>query len=73
MKFSTTLSPDLSASEGHYDCVEYLIKYAKVNPNIQDREGASALDDARKYGHSSVVLLLENYGKAYAPDTRETG
>jgi len=47
----------LAAIEGHADVLEILIR-AGLKPDEKDKSGATALDYARRYGHSSAARLL---------------
>ena len=63
---------DLAAAEGHYNCVEYLLKYAQVDANKIDRNDNTPVkeikkgmeSDPAKYNtenYKSIVALIENY------------
>jgi len=46
---------------GHNKMVEYLVMACKLDVNVQDNYGDTALNDAAKFGHATVVqILLEN-------------
>ncbi|XP_051176495.1 glutaminase liver isoform, mitochondrial-like isoform X2 [Leptopilina boulardi] len=51
----------LAASEGHLDCVEFLIEQCGVPHNPKDRWGNRPVDEAQAFGHSQVVEYLQNY------------
>lgn len=50
----------LAASEGHLDCVEFLIEQCGVPHNPKDRWGNRPIDEAQAFGHSQVVEYLQN-------------
>ena len=63
---------DLAAAEGHYNCVEYLLKYAQVDANKKDRNDNTPVaeikkgmeSDPKKYNnenYKNIVSLIENY------------
>ncbi len=47
-----------ASKNGHYSTVEYLIKEAKVDVNITDRQFNTALHEAARNGHTDIVKLL---------------
>lgn len=49
------------ASEGHLECVEFLLKVCQVDPSSQDRWGHTALSEAQRFGHKPVADLLEKW------------
>jgi len=49
----------LAASEGHAIIVKFLLHVAKADPNIKDRWGRTALDDAKTFHHGTCVTLLQ--------------
>lgn len=51
----------LSASEGHLDCVKFLITQCRVPHNQKDRWGRQPTDEARAFGHTTVVELLREW------------
>lgn len=51
----------LAAAEGHADCVEFLLEKCNVSPEALDRWGHTPLDDARLFGHTKVVEMIETY------------
>ena len=51
----------VAATENHYDCVEYLVKYAGVDPNSCDRWGRTPLENAQMMGHDQVAEMLRDF------------
>ena len=49
----------LAASEGHLECVVWLLKQ-KVDKNVKDCFGHRPIDDAARYHHFEIVRLLAN-------------
>lgn len=47
----------IASARGHVDVVSRLVQ-AKANPNIRDRDGSSAIMEAAKNNHLSIVQLL---------------
>ncbi|XP_026669895.1 glutaminase liver isoform, mitochondrial isoform X2 [Ceratina calcarata] len=54
----------LAASEGHLDCVEFLIEHCAVPHDPKDRWGKKPIDEAETFGHMHVVEYLNNYAVA---------
>ncbi|KAG7189350.1 hypothetical protein KM043_017000 [Ampulex compressa] len=54
----------LAASEGHLDCVEFLIEHCGVPHDPKDRWGKRPVDEAETFGHMQVVEYLNNYAIA---------
>ncbi|CAG0917380.1 unnamed protein product, partial [Notodromas monacha] len=52
----------LSAAEGHTECVEFLVKTCKVDPNSRDRWGQTPLDDAKLFNHQGIIDILRQAG-----------
>ncbi|XP_076762989.1 glutaminase isoform X8 [Xylocopa sonorina] len=51
----------LAASEGHLDCVEFLIEQCGVPHDPKDRWRKRPVDEAETFGHMHVVEYLNNY------------
>ncbi|KAE9553881.1 hypothetical protein FO519_002922 [Halicephalobus sp. NKZ332] len=49
----------LAAAEGHTIIVKFLLNIAKADPNIKDRWGRTALDDAKTFHNGTCVTLLQ--------------
>jgi len=43
---------------GHTHLIDYLVTDCKINPNVQDHDGDTALIDAARFGHAGVVEQL---------------
>lgn len=52
----------LAAYFGHEECVEYLLNQG-FSPIFADKKKKTALDCAKKMGHTNIVMLLEGKGK----------
>lgn len=51
----------LAASEGHLDCVEFLLDHCHVPHDQRDRWGNLAINEAETFGHHAVVEYLRKY------------
>lgn len=51
----------LAASEGHLECVKFLITQCGVPHSMKDRWGRQPTDEARAFGHTSIVELLREW------------
>jgi len=49
----------LAASEGHLDCVQFLVETCRVDVSAVDRWGHTALDDAARFQRDNVKHYLE--------------
>jgi hypothetical protein len=47
---------------GHTHLMPILLEQAKIDPNLQDSEGDTALHDASRFGHTEVVEKLVAFG-----------
>jgi len=47
---------------GHNEMVQYLVNECKLNVNVQDNYGDTALHDAAKFGHETVAKILLDAG-----------
>lgn len=47
---------------GHNEAVKYLVLDCKINPDLQDNSGDTALHDACRFGHAGVVEILVKAG-----------
>ena len=62
----------LAASEGHINCIEYLLsQFAEVNP--VDRWDGTPLTDAIRHKHIQVQELLREHGAKLSASTDEAG
>jgi hypothetical protein len=52
-----------AAAEGHVEIVKMLLLDPRVDPTASSPENMTALDWAKKYHHTEVVELLENFFK----------
>ncbi|XP_031624443.1 glutaminase liver isoform, mitochondrial isoform X2 [Contarinia nasturtii] len=51
----------LAASEGHLDCVQFLLEQCNVPFDPKDRWGNMPIDEAETFGHETVVEFLRNW------------
>ncbi|XP_055385335.1 glutaminase liver isoform, mitochondrial isoform X3 [Condylostylus longicornis] len=51
----------LAASEGHLDCVKFLLEICHVPHNCKDRWGNSPMDEAETFGHTRIVEYIKQY------------
>ncbi|PAV88116.1 hypothetical protein WR25_17730 [Diploscapter pachys] len=49
----------IAASEGHEHIVKFLVNVAKVDINVTDKWGRTALDEARFFKHAEIARFLE--------------
>ena len=52
----------IAASEGHLDCVKYLVSHG-ANPSHRDIRNNDALGDAKRHNHEDVIEFLEKVMK----------
>jgi len=57
----------VAASEGHLNCVQFLVEKCNVPLMPKDRWGGTPLDDAVRFGRMSVVKYLEERYKLTEP------
>ena len=55
----------VAASEGHLDCVHFLVEKCRVPLQPRDRWGGTPLDDAVKFGQLEVARYLEERYQKY--------
>lgn len=60
----------LAAIMGQIEVVEYLVSRPKIDPNIKDSSGKTALEVARDKGDSEIIKLIE--GITTAPSSEST-
>ncbi|XP_034651632.1 glutaminase liver isoform, mitochondrial isoform X3 [Drosophila subobscura] len=60
----------LASSEGHLECVKFLLEQCHVPHNPKDRWGNLPVDEAENFGHSDVVEYLKGWAEkaATAPE-----
>jgi glutaminase len=64
----------LAASEGHLDCVQFLVEKCRVDIGAVDRWGRTALDDATKFQRDNVKKYLEaKYTGGEVSDVEDDG
>lgn len=51
----------LAASEGHLECVQFLLEQCNVPYDPKDRWGNMPVDEAETFGHENVVEYLRNW------------
>lgn len=51
----------LAASEGHMDCVVFLLEQCNVPFDPKDRWGNTPIDEAETFGHQDIVDFLKNW------------
>lgn len=59
----------LAASEGHLECVQFLLEQCSVPYNPKDRWGSMPVDEAETFGHQQVVEFLREWEKRYGDKT----
>ncbi|XP_049306726.1 glutaminase liver isoform, mitochondrial isoform X2 [Bactrocera dorsalis] len=53
----------LAASEGHLDCVKFLLEHCQVPHNPKDRWGNLPVDEAENFGHHAIVDYLKEWAE----------
>ncbi|XP_017106275.1 glutaminase liver isoform, mitochondrial isoform X7 [Drosophila bipectinata] len=53
----------LAASEGHLECVKFLLEQCHVPHNPKDRWGNLPVDEAENFGHTHVVEFLRSWAE----------
>ncbi|XP_011192330.1 glutaminase liver isoform, mitochondrial isoform X4 [Zeugodacus cucurbitae] len=53
----------LAASEGHLDCVKFLLEHCQVPHNPKDRWGNLPIDEAENFGHHAIVEYLKEWAE----------
>lgn len=61
----------LAASEGHLECVQFLLQQCNVPHNPKDRWGSMPVDEAETFGHHQVVEFLRDWEKRCANRPKE--
>lgn len=62
----------LAASEGHLDCVKFLLEHCHVPHNPKDRWGNYPIDEAENFGHTAIVDYLKEYAEKAGSEEVET-
>jgi len=57
----------LAAAEGQEGAVKFLLETCGVPPNPKDRWGHTPIGEARLFGHSTILKILETYCKDEKP------
>lgn len=63
----------LAASEGHLECVQFLLEQCNVPYDPKDRWGNMPVDEADTFNHQEVVEFLRNWEKKCMEKAKETG
>ena len=50
----------MAASEGHLECVKYLVERAGASVNVKDRWGSYPITDAERGKHDKVIDYLKD-------------
>lgn len=62
----------LAASEGHLECVQFLLEQCNVPFDPKDRWGNMPIDEADTFGHQEVVVFLRNWEKKCMEKAKQT-
>lgn len=62
----------LAASEGHLECVKFLLEICHVPHNAKDRWGNKPIDEAETFGHYKVVEFLKAWDEKMSKLESET-